>query len=486
MLILNLKTSAMASRFIKDSFIMVKFFLCVAYNKLRVTEGVCNISHYMDKSLVVTTKAHVKGVCAFKNISRPVSFIIYIYLSCYVNTMLFIYTIMLPLMNKKGFDSNSRVLFNLGVINKIREIYLSHCKTLLVCNSYSVDFPIARKKLLFIFISKRLLLSSMFFAINLNSKVIKRYIKINITPLPFAVIEALFSLMVNMRFIKQLLKVRFCCTMFIKEFVFPLYKLRANAFESFYLLWIEIFYIKFKFHNQEPFLKQITLIIYMGIPTLPPQLYIEQRFGEFPFRWCLLKINIYDKYTIIYSRKPQPIIPCIEECLHTPVSDRLLASRLSPSSLVGGTLRGLAPEGLIYQSVQFYISANTTEEDCTDLTSYGMGIKIPCKSHWWRTGLYAGYRMTLFQKVFIRYPFISPSSYSPQWTIAPQKYNEYPNHARNVNFVLTFGKQQNLRKIAAKKNITINNSLNFRILKEYTKWNTCQRNEVAVFLDLPP
>ena len=232
-------------------------------------------------------------------------------------------------------------------------------------------------------------------------------------------------------------------------------------------------------------MKQITLIIYMGIPALPPQLFIEQRFGEFPFHWCLLKINIYDKYIII-SRKLQPIIPCIEECLHTPLSDRLLASRLSPSSLAGGTLRGLAPEGRIYQSEQFYISANTTEEDCTDLTSYGTDIKIPCKSHWWRAGLYAGYRMTLFQKVFIRYPFISPSPYTPLVTIAPQKYNEFPKHARNVNFVLTFGEWQNLRKIAAKKNTTINNSLNFRTLKEYTKWNTCQWNIICDFYCLPP
>ena len=225
--------------------------------------------------------------------------------------------------------------------------------------------------------------------------------------------------------------------------------------------------------------------MYRYIPTLPPQLFIEQRFGEFPFHWCLLKINIYDKYIII-SRKLQPIIPCIEECLPAPLSDRLLASRLSPSSLVGGTLRGLAPEGRIYQSEQFYISANTTEEDCTDLTSYGMGIKIPCKSHWWRAGLYAGYRMTLFQKVFIRYPFISPSSYTPLVTIAPQKYNEYPKHARNVNCVLTYRKQQNLRKIAAKKNTITNNSLNFRTLKEYTKWNTCQWNTIGDFYCLPP
>ena len=262
----------MATRFIKDSFIMVKFFLGVAYNKLRVTEGVCNISHYMDELLVVTTEAHVKGVCAFKNISRPVSFIIYIYLSCYVDTMFFIYIIMFPLMNKKGFDSNGRALSNLGVINKIREVYLSHCKTLLVCNSYSIYFPITRKKLLFIFVSKRLFLSSMLFAINLNSKVIKRYIKINITPLPLTVIEALFSLMVNMRFIKQLLKVRFCYTMFIEEFVFPLYKLRANAFEPFNLLLAEIFCVKFKIHKLRLYNETKFLTSHKGIPTRSPQL----------------------------------------------------------------------------------------------------------------------------------------------------------------------------------------------------------------------
>ena len=69
---------------------------------------------------------------------------------------------------------------------------------------------------------------------------------------------------------------------------------------------------------------------------------------------------------------------------------------------------------------------------------------------------------------------------------ALQKYNEFLNHARNVNFVLTFRKWQNLRKIAAKKNITINNSLNFRTLKEYTKWNTCQWNIIGDFYCLPP
>ena len=69
---------------------------------------------------------------------------------------------------------------------------------------------------------------------------------------------------------------------------------------------------------------------------------------------------------------------------------------------------------------------------------------------------------------------------------ALQKYNEFPKHARNVNFVLTFGKRQNLRKIAAKKNTIINNSLNFRTLKEHKKWNICQWNTIGDFYCLPP
>ena len=70
--------------------------------------------------------------------------------------------------------------------------------------------------------------------------------------------------------------------------------------------------------------------------------------------------------------------------------------------------------------------------------------------------------------------------------VTMQKYNEFPKHARNVNLVLTFRKRQNLRKIAAKKNTIINNSLNFRTLKEHTKWNTCQWNIIGDFYCLPP
>lgn len=188
----------------------------------------------------------------------------------------------------------------------------------------------------------------------------------------------------------------------------------------------------------------------------------------------------------MYSSKTLSFLPCVEECLPTSLSDRLLASRLGPSSLVGGTLRGLAPEGRIYQSEQFYISANTTEEDCTDLTSYGMGIKIPCKSLNDRGDrLNAGYVLTL-SKIIYNYPF-TLSSLSPILkTIAPQKYNESPKHARNVNFVLTFKKWQNLRKIAAKKNIRLCNVLINNMLYDNYILNKPQTEIFATFSGLPP
>ena len=97
-----------------------------------------------------------------------------------------------------------------------------------------------------------------------------------------------------------------------------------------------------------------------------------------------------------------------------------------------------------------------------------MGIKVPCKSHWWRTGLYAGYKTTLFQKVSIRYPFILTSHYTPLITIAPQKYNEFLNHARNVNSVLTFGivcSEWCCRKIAAIRKSLCHNTLHVNILR---------------------
>ena len=70
--------------------------------------------------------------------------------------------------------------------------------------------------------------------------------------------------------------------------------------------------------------------------------------------------------------------------------------------------------------------------------------------------------------------------------VTVQKYNEFPKDARNVNFVLTFRKSQNLRKIAATENNKVYNSLKIRTLKENKKWNICQRNIYGGFYGLPP
>lgn len=240
--------------------------------------------------------------------------------------------------------------------------------------------------------------------------------------------------------------------------------------------------------NQSVFQNKKQTLLYRHIPTLPPQLNIERVKGEIlsfsVFTYSSFILNILERL----SSKSSFLVPCIEKCLPAPsISSRIgFDFLLSPSSSVGGTLRGLAPIGHIYQSEQFYISAKTTEEGLHGLNLVCMGIKIPCKSHWRRTGLNAGYELTLFQKVFYLYPFISPSSYSPQWTIALQNYDKRLNKPRNVNSVLTLDRGYNLRKIAAKKNITINNSLNFRTLKQYTKWNICQWNIIGDFYCLPP
>ena len=69
---------------------------------------------------------------------------------------------------------------------------------------------------------------------------------------------------------------------------------------------------------------------------------------------------------------------------------------------------------------------------------------------------------------------------------APQKYNEFPKYARNVNFVLTFGKRQNLRKIAAKNNTSIYNLLKANTLNENKKRNMYQWKINDIFYGLPP
>ena len=70
--------------------------------------------------------------------------------------------------------------------------------------------------------------------------------------------------------------------------------------------------------------------------------------------------------------------------------------------------------------------------------------------------------------------------------VTVQKYNEFPNHARNVNCVLTYRKQQNLRKIAAKKNNEIYNILINSMLYDNNILNKPQIEIFASFSGLPP
>ena len=114
---------------------------------------------------------------------------------------------------------------------------------------------------------------------------------------------------------------------------------------------------------------------------------------------------------------------------------------------------------------------------CMFLNSVKGKIKTLTPSAAWHKGFYILFGLRLQN--------ISKTSHHSR-LVTVQKYNEFPKHARNVNSVLTFGERQNLRKIAAKENTTINNSLNFRTLKEYTKWNTCQWNTIGDFYCLPP
>ena len=69
---------------------------------------------------------------------------------------------------------------------------------------------------------------------------------------------------------------------------------------------------------------------------------------------------------------------------------------------------------------------------------------------------------------------------------APQKYNEFPKHARNVNSVLTYRKQQNLRKIAANKNIRLCNVLINNMLHDNNILILSQIEIFAIFSGLPP
>lgn len=114
---------------------------------------------------------------------------------------------------------------------------------------------------------------------------------------------------------------------------------------------------------------------------------------------------------------------------------------------------------------------------CIFFNSFKGKIKTLTPSALWHKGFYMMFGL--------RPHNISKTSHLCR-LVTVQRYSENLKYARNVNLVLTFRKRQNLRKIAAKKNITINNSLNFRTLKQYTKWNTCQKNIYGCFYGLPP
>ena len=70
--------------------------------------------------------------------------------------------------------------------------------------------------------------------------------------------------------------------------------------------------------------------------------------------------------------------------------------------------------------------------------------------------------------------------------VTVQKYDEFPKHARNVNSVLTFRKRQNLRKIAANKNIRLCNVLINNTLHDNSILILSQIEIFAIFSGLPP
>ena len=114
---------------------------------------------------------------------------------------------------------------------------------------------------------------------------------------------------------------------------------------------------------------------------------------------------------------------------------------------------------------------------CMFLNSVKGKIKTLTPSALWHKGFYMMFGL--------RPHNISKTSHLCR-LVTVQKYNEFPNHARNVNFVLTFRKHQNLRKIAAKGNTIIYNSLEIRTLKENKKRNMYQWKTNDIFYGLPP
>ena len=114
---------------------------------------------------------------------------------------------------------------------------------------------------------------------------------------------------------------------------------------------------------------------------------------------------------------------------------------------------------------------------CMFLNSVKGKIKTLTPSALWHKGFYMMFGL--------RPHNISKTSHLCR-LVTVQRYSEKLKNARNVNFVLTFRKWQNLRKIAAKKNTIIYNSLEIRTLKENKKRNMYQWKTNDIFYDLPP
>ena len=104
-------------------------------------------------------------------------------------------------------------------------------------------------------------------------------------------------------------------------------------------------------------------------------------------------------------------------------------------------------------------------------------IKTLTPSAAWHKGFYILFGLRLQN--------ISKTSHHSR-LVTVQKYNEFPNHARNVNFVLTFRKQQNLRKIAANKNMRLCNVLINNTLHDNNILILSQIEIFAIFSGLPP
>ena len=104
-------------------------------------------------------------------------------------------------------------------------------------------------------------------------------------------------------------------------------------------------------------------------------------------------------------------------------------------------------------------------------------IKTLTPSAAWHKGFYILFGLRLQN--------ISKTSHHSR-LVTVQKYNEYLNYARNVNFVLTFRKWQNLRKIAANKNIRLCNVLINNTLHDNNILILSQIEIFAIFSGLPP